>query len=256
MSPIGRRSALLGLALVLAATACGGGSTGELPTDAWDLVWFSDSSAFHVADQWAERIEAEQGIEVRVAEHASGGQSAGTVLRLLEDPKIQDEVREAELVMVYGNPLDSGMVDNGGETCEPPDPTPREPPSLQTEADWEPYREDLREIYERIFDLRDGQPTIVRAMDLYVPVLASWREAGIEAECMHYYELFSAAVRSVADEYGVPMVARLDEFNGPGHDQDPVERGLISDGIHPSGAGQAVMVGMLDALGYEPVGQG
>jgi lysophospholipase L1-like esterase len=158
--------------------------------------------------------------------------------------------------MVYGNPLDSGMVDDAAEVCMDPDPTPREPPSVPSEADWEPYREDLRAIYERIFDLRDGQPTIVRAMDLYVPVLASWREAGIEAECMDYFESFSAAVGSVADEYGVPMVARLDEFNGPDHDQDPIERGLISDGIHPSGAGQAVMVDLLDALGYEPVEQG
>jgi hypothetical protein len=43
---------------------------------------------------------------------------------------------------------------------------------------------------------------------------------------MDYFESFSAAVASVAGEHGVPTVARLDEFNGPGHDQDPVDRGL------------------------------
>jgi lysophospholipase L1-like esterase len=137
------------------------------------------------------------------------------------------------------------------------DLTPREPPNLRTEAAWEPYREDLRDIYDRIFELRDGQPTIVRAMDLYLPVLAPLREAGIGAECLSELELFSAAVHRVAEEYGVPTASMLDEFNGPGHDQDPAERGLIgSDGIHTSAAGQAVMVDVLDSLGYEPVEQG
>jgi hypothetical protein len=251
-----RRWWLLVVVVALIGTSCGGGGTGELPTDAWDLVWFSDSSGFGVAELWAERITAEQGVEVRVADHASGGLSAGAVLRQLDRTEYQAEIREAEIILVYGNPLDSGLA-HTSETCFEADPTPREPPSLQTEADWEPYRDDLREIYERIFDLRDGQPTIIRAMDLYLPVLASWREAGIEPECLHNFELFSAAVRHVADEYGVTTASMLDEFNGPDHDQDPVERGLISgDGIHTNAAGQAFMVDVLDSLGYEPVEQG
>jgi hypothetical protein len=193
---------------------------------------------------------------VRVADPASGGLSAGAVLGKLDRPGIQAEVREAEIILVYGNPTKSGMV-HTSETCMSADLTPREPPSLQTEADWEPYRENLREIYERIFALRGGQRTIVRAMDLYIPVLAPWREAGIEPECRPNLELFSAAVRRVADEYGVPTASMLDEFNGPGHDQDPVARGLISgDGIHTNGAGRTVMVDVLDALGYKPVEQG
>jgi hypothetical protein len=57
-----------------------------------------------VADLWAERIAAEHGIEVRVADHASGGLSAGSVLRVLEMPEVQAEVREAEAILVYGKP--------------------------------------------------------------------------------------------------------------------------------------------------------
>jgi hypothetical protein len=257
MSPIRRRSGLVVLAAALTATACGGGTTGELPTDAWDLVWFSDSSGFEVADLWAERIAAEQGVEVRVADHASGGLSAGSVLKKLDRPECQAEIREAEIVLVYGNPLDSGMVDPAAETCIAADVSSRAAPSVPTGEDWEPFREDLRAIYERIFDLREGRPTIVRAMDLYVPVLASWREAGIEAECTDYFEQFNAAVRGVADEYSVLTASMFDEFSGPDHDQDPVERGLISgDGIHTNADGRAAMVEVLDALGYEPVERG
>jgi hypothetical protein len=256
MSPISRLPWFLVLAVALSATACGGGTTGEFPTDAWDLVWFSDSSGFGVADLWAERIAAEQGVEVRVADHASTSLSAGSVLEQLDRQDIQAEVGEAEIILVYGNPTRSGMV-HTSDTCVSADPTPREPPSLQTEADREPYRENLREIYERILALRDGQPTIIRAMDLYIPALAPWRQAGIEPECLHNFEVFSAAVPRVADEYGVPTASMLDAFNGPDHDQDPVERGFISgDGIHTSDAGRAAMVDVLDALGYEPVASG
>jgi hypothetical protein len=125
------------------------------------------------------------------------------LLKKLDRPEYQAELREAEIVLVYGNPLDSGMIDPAAETCIAADPTPRPAPSVPTSDDWEPFREDLRAIYERIFELREGRPTILRAMDLYVPVLASWREAGIEVECTDYFEQFNAAVRDVADEYSV-----------------------------------------------------
>jgi hypothetical protein len=45
-----------------------------------------------------------------------------------------------------------------------------------------------------------------------------------------------------------------DAFNGPAHDEDPVANGYISaDGAHPSDAGRAVQVDVIDALGYQPV---
>mgnify|MGYP001815397245 CR=1 FL=1 len=39
-------------------------------SEPWDLVWFSDSVGFDVADLWAAKIEEELGVEVRVHDHA------------------------------------------------------------------------------------------------------------------------------------------------------------------------------------------
>lgn len=77
------------------------------------------------------------------------------------------------------------------------------------------YAGQLRAIFDRIFELRAGQPTIM-------------------------YDVTIASIDGL--------------FNGPGHHEDPVDKGWIGpDGVHPSEAGTAAQVDFLDSLGYDPV---
>lgn len=245
---------VLGMALLIGA--CGSTEAVEMDTsEPWDLVWFSDSGGWGLAELWAERIEATHGVEVRVHDNAEGGLAAKTVLEFIstEGSSYAELVADAEIVVIYGNPENSGSTDDM-KTCVSTRTDPRDPPVQYTAEDFEPYQDILRSIYERVFELREGNPTIVRAIDLYSPVIADWREAGIAEECTKAWETWAGVIRDTAAEFGVPTASMFDDFNGPSHDEDPREKGFIgSDGQHTNAAGRAAQLEVLDALGYEPI---
>jgi len=223
--------------------------------EGWDLVWFSDSTGWGVADLWGARIEQELGVEVRVHDYATGDLTASLVRTWIEaeGSEHRELLAGADVIVIFGNPRGSGATSDIG-TCVSTSTAPRDPPQRYTAADFRPYRDLLASIYETVFELRKGQPTIVRAIDMYNPVIADWREAGIKAECTAAWEAFSEAIRGTAAEFGVPTASMFDAFNGPNHDEDPREKGFIgSDKQHTTDEGKAAMVEVLHALGYDPV---
>jgi hypothetical protein len=221
----------------------------------WDLLYISDSGGWGVADLLAEQAAEALGVEVRVYDHASGGLSAVTALaRIRGDayPNISDWVRESEIIVVYGNPEDSGADLEIG-TCVSTSIMEREPPAHQTAADYQPYEKVLDELYAEIWKLREGTPTVLRAIDLYNPVISAWREAGIDPECTEHWELWSSVIRGAAEANGAVMVSTYDLFNGPSHDEDPREKGYIgSDGEHTTTQGAAAIAAAIAAKGFEP----
>jgi hypothetical protein len=244
------------LICALLAAGCGTSSAAELDTsEPWDLVWFSDSGGWSTADRWAERIEQTMGVEVEVHDYAIGGLSASTLLGFLtaDQSSYRNLVANAEVIVIYGNPEGSGSTSDIG-TCVSTSTARRDPPVRYSAADFEPYEEVLRSIYDAVFELRAEKPTIVRAIDLYSPVIADWREAGIEDGCTAAWEAWSDAMRTVAVEYGVAFASMYDDFNGPDHDEDPRQKGYIaSDLQHTTPEGQAAQLEVLHRLGYEPI---
>jgi len=235
----------------------------------WDLLWFSDSTGWGVAEEWAEQIGEDLGVEVAVNDRSEGGLPATIVLDVITggagdeypipgrfrsvDARAQEWVAEAEIIVIHGNPLWSGATDDM-ETCFSTSTVRRDPPVRYSAEDFAPYKDVLRSIYEVVFELRDGAPTIVRAIDSYNPVIADWREAGIEAECTAVWEMYSQTIHEAAAEYRVPTASMFDAFNGPAHDEDPREKGYIGhDGRHTTEEGQREMVDVLAGLGYEPI---
>ena len=78
----------------------------------WDLVWFSDSFGFGVARAWAELIERDQGVEVRVHDRAAGGLPILAVRDLIrDDPATREELADAEIIVVFGNA--AGITEGG-----------------------------------------------------------------------------------------------------------------------------------------------
>jgi hypothetical protein len=248
--------------LALCLTGCRRASLAN--QDQWDLVYISDSTGWGVARKFAANIERDTGKTVVVHNYATGNLSVLQVLSALrggpdaeDGPLPSDQLRtdiaDAEVVVFYGNPRGDaaqGGVTGGLETCmnktvAPDDCTP---------AHYAPYVENLKAAYEEILALRDGKPTIIRAVDFYNPLISRHRTDGTEAECTACWEVFNAAVKEAADAYHVPLVSTYDAFNGPQHDEDPREKGyILSDGQHATPEGQQVIADALSAAGYDSI---
>jgi hypothetical protein len=250
--------AVLGAAAALILSGCS--NTGEQPStgaqldtsEPWDLVWISDSIGGGVADAWADRIEEARGVEVRVHDHVMGGASIEEVRHLFsEDPNIRDEVAGAEIIVVYGNPSITIPEDMG--QCLPP-VLGSEAPQRHTAADLASYAEVYRDIFDIIFELRSGQPTVIRTFDEFTGMLAGWRIHGMEAECTAGWEAQSEAIRQASAEYGVLHASFYDAFNGVDHDEDAAEKGYITwDDRHASPEGILAQAEVMHALGYDPI---
>jgi hypothetical protein len=221
----------------------------------WDLVWISDSIGERVAGAWADQIEESEGVEVRVHNHIGAFLTIENALVMITgNAAIRDEVADAEIIVVFGNPAQNEGTSDV-ETCARSGTDPREPPGVYTSADFAPYGDVFRDVFDTIFELRAAEPTVIRTYDVFAGPLPDWREAGIEPECTAAWEAQADAIHEAADEYGVLTASFYDEFNGPDHDEDAREKGYIAaDGFHQSmGAGVTAQVEVLHALGYEPI---
>jgi hypothetical protein len=247
-------STVASLAAMVVLSGCGGSDAQLDTSEPWDMVWISDSMGAGVAQPWADQIEESEGVEVRMHNHTTGLLSLVQVREwLTDDETLRDEFADAEIIVVYGNPLETGSPADAG-TCVSTSTTPREPPNVYTSADFAPYGDVLRDIYDTVFELRAGNPTVIRAFDEFNGMLADWQEAGIADECTASWEAVAEALREAADEYGVAMASFYDEFNGVDHDEDAREKGYIaSDGRHASPEGILAQVEVLHDLGYEAI---
>ena len=231
----------------------------------WDLVYISDSTGWGVAKKFAANIERDTGKAVRVHDYSVGSLSALKVLHALQsDPEsmsdmklksLRADVAEAEVIIFFANPRgdpSEGGVRDGMEQCI--SYRSGNLPKDCTSQLYEPYTKNLKAIYQEMFALRNENPTIIRAVDFYNPVISGHRKANLETECTQCWETYNAEVRAAADAFNVPLVSIYDAFNGVRHDEDPREKEYIgSDGVHASEQGQQVIADLLSQAGYEPV---
>jgi lysophospholipase L1-like esterase len=264
---------MAGVLLVVMATACGSAQATPTPTAEpgtptvepvvkkaeWDLVLFSDSSGWGVADRYAAHIEEDLDVTVNVRDLAADSLGAGSVLAALRGEggpypssvDVADLVREAEVVVVFGNPLESISESRPGDwNC-----VSRTAPYVRDCAaeTFDAYRADLGAIYEEILNLRGDDPVLIRAFDAYSPLYSVYREQGVYDECLGCWENYNQAIHQAAMAHNVPVAYVFDAFNGPDHDEDPRDKGYIrDDGVHTTAAGRQVIAGLLRELGYEP----
>ena len=233
----------------------------------WDYVVFGDSTAWGFPRYYASYMEKDLGVKVTIYDKTVGGLSAADILgRLRIDESLRKLVSEAEVVTLIGNPnLSMGDTPESlekyiewqeqpswDEDCTDND-SYRLPGDCSPEI-FESYIENIKGIIEEILSLRNGMPTIIRAMDYYMPLYSEWKEWGIQEECTCCWENFNNAIHQAAAAYNVPVARVYDAFNGPNHDEDPREKGYIGpDGVHVSEAGQKVIADLMQKLGYKPV---
>jgi hypothetical protein len=259
------------VALALTVSACGdrsgesvdvAPSAGSAPTqasvpsstenapDAWELLYISDSSGWNVGEPYARHAEEALGRPVRLVSWRVPNMSLLQARQMIADNP--DKVAAAEIVVLWGSSLDSGAREDGLFACYGMSESAAEFQPY-TPEDWAPYTDLLQSVVGDIRTLREGQETVIRVVDLYVPVLSKWRPLGIDDQCTAFMESQSAAIRSAAAAAGVTMVSVYDALNGPEHDQDPVAAGHIrTDGEHLTESGGEVAAAALAAAGFEP----
>jgi hypothetical protein len=199
----------------------------------------------------------DMGVKVTLYDVSIGGLSAGRVLKALEDGKDPDLklkklsgwLAEAEMVVMWTNPKDSSDPQYPFEIdgC-----FRSKPPGEYSAQGLDRFSADLAAIWARIFELRQGQPVILRGMDFYNPLVAPWQEQGVFEACTECWEILSAAARRGSEIQGVPFLSRFDAFNGPAHDEDPRLKGFIrEDGEHPTEAACRFTTQLLSEMRYE-----
>lgn len=225
-----------------------------------DFMLLADSGGGGVVELYAPKAAEALDREIRVRDHAMGGWTADQIHSAVE-LAWADEVADTEIFVFYVHP--GGYEPDGFLPCleavnwdspVPPSTLPPgwEPPVATTVADWQAYRDELDKVYDEIWSLREGQPTIIRAYGVHLPWLGQWRQLGIESECVAGEEAADQARRESAEAHGAIFVSMMDVFAGPEHDEDPVEKGLVSeDGMHLNEAGHVVLVDALAAAGFE-----
>lgn len=225
----------------------------------WQLVVIGDSSLWELGEAYASQIQKDVGVRVELTDLANEAGSAGEILATLKTGKsdnirldhLRDILKEAEVVVIFLNPEDSITPDhpldlNGCFFDQPPRSC--EP------ATFEKYTADLKAIWGEIFKLRQGKATILRATDLYNPLVSSWKEYGVFEACTKCWENMSNAAHLAAEAYHIPFLSRLAAFNGPNRGDDPRKKGyIVSDGEHPSKLMGQYTAELLAQMGYEPV---
>ncbi len=232
----------------------------QMPQTEWHLVVIGDSTLWGLGEAFASQIESDLGVQVVLADFALPSLSAGTVLEALHsegpsrtrlEKELADELRQAEVVVMFVNPVDSVDPERplNADGCF----IKRAPASCSPET-FEQYTADLKAIWAEILALRDGQPTILRATDTYNPLVSPWNEGGVFEACTECWENLSHAVRLAAEAYNIPFLSRYDAFNGTNHTEDPREKGYIrSDGEHPTELACEFTAQLLSQMGYDPV---
>ena len=228
----------------------------------WDLLWVTDSSGSGVADIYGEFIAQDLGIQVNVLDKWKGGLAAGRLLKALQGEttnnydldRMREYVREAEVIVIYGNPEQSVSDNNPWDWNCGQDFSKCYVNACEMDT-FKKYIEDLKEIYSIIFSLREGKPTIIRAIDAYNPRLVSQcTPDGLFDECRQCWENYNDAIHQAADEMGVPVANVFDAWNGLDHTEDPNDKGYTqSDKAHANKAGATVIAELLRDLGYETI---
>ena len=249
---------VIGGVLLPFCAGCGGSMGDEMPVTPnaeWGLVVFGDSSAWGIGDAFAACLEEDLGVKVTVHDMTAGGEPIARVLRRLrEDEGPREVVENAEVITFYGNPLGSNSRDHPGDWGNCVNPSSLREPGNAAPETFDVYEANIRAVIDEILALRGRSPTVLRAMDAYVPVHAAWRESGVYDACWLFFDEYNQAIHRACAERNVPVARVYDAFNGPDHHEDPRDKGYISaDGVHTSMEGRKAIGDAFRALGYAPV---
>lgn len=252
---------MLGLTLVMLSLArCAGAqavptATPVPPTAtpealSWDYVQLGGSVMCTFGSRYAEHIEADLGVEVTLHSCCRPSHHSTQLLSLLRNnQELRSDLYEAEVVTfpVSVRYLKDPIQAYGAGTCGGPDNQDCLRKALTL------YKKDVDAIIDEMLSLRSTSDTIIRSMTYYNWWVNDWKELGYFDDLNPYWMACNQYLVQAASEHHIP-IARVDlAFNGPNLDEDPSDKGYLSDGQHPNQEGIALMAELMRELGYEPL---
>lgn len=208
----------------------------------WDMLTFGDSRTALAtwSEMYAEFIKEDLGVDVQIRDRAERGEVSERLLERIQNfETLREEIRDAEIITILTT--DSAGYDifvynlfSGG---------------CRTEE----FERILEEFISEIYSLREGNPTIMRLLEHY-------NFTGVSKAHLEYFDIrkdcaeeYNAVTRSIAEEYRILVVPIYATFNGSTGEENPDDKGYLSDGMHLSTEGDAVVADLLRDLGYDPI---
>jgi lysophospholipase L1-like esterase len=251
-------------AIIVLVAACGqGGEKDQQAAPAaqpWRVVALGDSETTGQGDpsgkgwvgRYADLVHQKVGRDVAVTNLAREGQTSDELLSALtSDSTVQADVRSADIVLlgIGGADLNAGEDQLAAGTCKAK--------ACFTQV-FEDFTRNVDEAVAAAVRLRDGKPTVFRAVtlgnavpgaeDLVPPYVT--KEVGLyEARALR------DAICAGMTKHGGRCIDGLTAFNGPDGTADAYKAGLMNrdDCCYPNDKGQQLMAELLYATGLSPL---
>ncbi len=210
-----------------------------------------DCQVFRLMPRYAAHLERDLGVKVKMHDWARGELGSRRLLENLRtDPELRRDIGEAEVVIFnigptaflnpantysFGSPGACGGTDN--QDC-------------LREALKE-YKADTDAIIAEIVSLRSPSEALIRTMDSHEFMAQDWKAAGAFDVINTYKQDANEHVIQVANEHYIPVARVYAAFRGPNGDEDPVDKGYVYDGLHPTEEGADLVAELFRELGYE-----
>ncbi len=115
----------------------------------------------------------------------------------------------------------------------------------------EVYKTDTDAIIAEVVSLRSPSEALIRMRDNYAFIVKDTKARGKFEVVNTYWREANEHVIQVAAKYHIPVARSYAAFGGPNGDEDPVDKGYVSDGFHPTEDGADILAELFRKLGYD-----
>ena len=237
---------LLGILILLMVMAA---VDSDAQVKQWDYLVLGDSQSQGLFLGYAKVLEQDLGIKVNILNRTVGGQSTMSLLReLRENQDLQDALRKAKVVTLnipmarFGYAM--GMFRDG--KCGGADSQDCLREALKG------YQEETGAIFAELVSLSNPSKVLVRTMDTPQFMTRTSKARGKFQVYKSYWQAANKSVIEFAARYRIPVAMVYVAFMGPNGDDDPQDKGLMSnDEVHPTAQGNDLIVKLFRELGYQ-----
>jgi lysophospholipase L1-like esterase len=173
-----------------------------------------------------------------------GVTSAGLLQRLRDDQDFQNALKDADIVtlMIGVNDYAVGRAMYYKDICGGP------ACSAWFEIFVRNFRFNLTKIVSEIRGIDRKPGVAILLADLYNPSIRDDMDSASQAVLLPFFNQMNATIHAIATSNGLQVAGVYQAFNGPDGLQDPIAKGYLRDGVHPSDEGHQVIAAQFRKL--------